>query len=205
MDRRDLRKAHARRMLRERALLSRIDTACTNVALSDAHGGAQAIVDEAIDAEYKIAALRTAQSCGVQISKLAVERLTNVRAAHRIGKLDDPARLAQRARMLAVSAMTAARTAGVLDYLDAIRSAKTVEAAAKARKRSKRLTKEWVSLGDAKTCEECEEIDGDVVNAYSNFRLNDARTPRAADYYGDSIEGPPLHPSCRCDLLIAKA
>lgn len=70
-----------------------------------------------------------------------------------------------------------------------------------AKKKRKRLVKEWVAVGDDKTCDECDAMDGKRSNAYSDFRLSDDQ-PRASDYFGDSIEGPPLHPNCRCEILI---
>jgi hypothetical protein len=110
------------------------------------------------------------------------------------------------AKTLVVTMMTSARTAGALDVVDAMAMVERVDAARiKRKKKKKRLTKQWVSLGDGKTCEECDELDGDTVNAYSMFKLSEDRTPKGYDYHGDEIEGPELHPNCRCDLLIDRA
>lgn len=46
--------------------------------------------------------------------------------------------------------------------------------------------KQWVAAADC--CDECQDLDGEVV------AIDD-------DFPGDGGDGPPLHPNCRCDVL----
>jgi len=46
--------------------------------------------------------------------------------------------------------------------------------------------KQWLTAADC--CDDCEELDGEVVGLDEDFP-------------GDGGDGPPLHPNCRCDVL----
>jgi len=193
-----------RRMRRERAVAADV-VACASVTDTVERAAARMsrVIARMVLREWSISARSTMRRLGVELRLVRSKRIVSVVDRCVI----DPAGWSMRklravAQTLVVTMMTSARTAGALDVADALSH---VELARVKRKRRPRLTKEWVSLGDAKTCEECDEMDGDVVNAYSMFRLSADRTPKAYDYHGEKIEGPELHPNCRCDLLVSYA
>lgn len=47
--------------------------------------------------------------------------------------------------------------------------------------------KEWLTAFDERTCEECADMNGEIVNINSNFSCG--------------VDTPPLHPQCRCAIL----
>lgn len=53
-------------------------------------------------------------------------------------------------------------------------------------------TKEWIVTPDDRLCPICEPLDGKNVGLNENF-----------DVDGDSIDGPPAHPNCRCTLGLS--
>jgi hypothetical protein len=214
MDRDDVHKSFRRRMLREAKVLRTLFKICEekNVELSDATTSAQRVLDRTMFNEWTRSVKRVSKSLGQTIELTSSRRLQRVKEVHRISSVEvsSATHLASRSRMLAIGAITCARAAGALDVVDALHEEFRIEATAKKKKkkkakRKKRLTKEWVTEGDSRVCEECDELDGVVVNAYSDFRLDPDLHPHAYDYHGDSIEGPLLHPACRCELLISRA
>lgn len=189
-----MRLAHARRMSRERGYAARLTAQLAITRLDDARAGAQRVVDEAAKGEYLRAIRRAQRMVGARVPATQT-RLSGVLERHRVS---DP----RRARAVLTSAMTAARTAGTLDVLTTLALKRKKKA---KKKRAKRLVKEWVNDPGSNICEECDALDGQRVNAYSMFRLTDVDQPRAFDYFGGEVEGPPLHPSCRCDVMIDRA
>lgn len=196
-------KSYTRRMRREFAVLCDLAALCSGVTLSVASDAVQKRIDTAIDEEHRRAFLRTCETIGLNDHRRCAfaERLADVKARHQVGAAETTRKLLTRSKMIAVTAITAARTAGALDALDVHRSLRTL---GKQKKKKKRLVKEWAALGDAKTCEECDALDGSVTTAYRDFSLNEDEEPHAADYHGDGIGGPPLHVNCRCELIISR-
>lgn len=52
--------------------------------------------------------------------------------------------------------------------------------------------KEWITTPDDRLCPICEPMDGETVGLNERFSVE-----------GDSIDGPPAHPSCRCTLGLS--
>ena len=109
MNRASVVRAHARRMKRERMYAARLTAQLAQVKLDDARAGAQRLVDDAVTGEYRRAIRRAQRMIGRKVPATAT-RLARVLANHRI---TDP----RRAKSVLASAMTAARTAGVLDVV----------------------------------------------------------------------------------------
>lgn len=65
--------------------------------------------------------------------------------------------------------------------------------------------KQWITAQDERTCEFCGEMDGKVVGITENYWDNGQTVVGSEggqlpiDF--DDISSPPLHPSCRCDLI----
>jgi Phage Mu protein F like protein. len=51
--------------------------------------------------------------------------------------------------------------------------------------------REWIA--SPKSCEACEEMDGETVGLTEEFQLPD----------GDSVIGPPAHPNCTCAVGLS--
>jgi hypothetical protein len=49
-------------------------------------------------------------------------------------------------------------------------------------------SKQWIT--GAGCCDECDELNGDTVALDEDFSTADG-----------AVDGPPLHPNCRCDVL----
>ena len=102
-----------------------------------------------------------------------------------------------RVKSITITSMTAVRTAGALDVLDSHRSSQVVRSRLVKLygKPGARFAKEWFTMRDELVCSHCDELDGVVVNAYNGVF--------SSDQFGD-VEGPPLHPNCRCEILVSK-
>lgn len=60
--------------------------------------------------------------------------------------------------------------------------------------------KEWLTAFDERTCDECADMDGKMIELDQNyFDQGDNLGPISFDY--EDIEGPPLHVSCRCSTI----
>jgi hypothetical protein len=49
--------------------------------------------------------------------------------------------------------------------------------------------KEWITTPDDRICPICDDMDGEQVGLDEEF-----------DVDGDSLDGPPAHPNCRCTV-----
>jgi SPP1 gp7 family putative phage head morphogenesis protein len=49
---------------------------------------------------------------------------------------------------------------------------------------------EWIATGDQKCCDSCDSMDGQTVDLGEDFEDND----------GETYDGPPAHPNCRCTV-----
>lgn len=60
----------------------------------------------------------------------------------------------------------------------------------------------WVynAEGDAKTCEQCQELDGWVVNVEDVSEFEDLFPYGEAE--GTDLYRPNTHPNCRCTLIL---
>jgi SPP1 gp7 family putative phage head morphogenesis protein len=62
------------------------------------------------------------------------------------------------------------------------------------------VAKKWLTTDDDRTCPECIQMDGRTVELDKNFFDKGATFgPLNLDY--EDVEGPPLHPDCRCTVL----
>ena len=52
------------------------------------------------------------------------------------------------------------------------------------------MGQEWITTDDDMLCDDCAELDGEVVGLYDNFSSGD--------------DGPPMHPGCRCTIGMAE-
>lgn len=90
--------------------------------------------------------------------------------------------LVSRAKTIARTETTAAIAAGIEQ---AWRRAQRVGALPRT------AEKVWVTASDEATCETCLDLDGEAVPLAARFNAD-----------GDSVDGPPAHPNCRCGLTI---
>lgn len=64
--------------------------------------------------------------------------------------------------------------------------------------------KQWYTTEDDKTCDFCAEMDGKIIDVETSFfKEGDVLEVdgQALNFDYASVPGPPLHPSCRCDVL----
>lgn len=64
--------------------------------------------------------------------------------------------------------------------------------------------KQWYTTKDDRSCEFCESMDGKIVSVEGNyFNKGDVLEidGKALDFDYGAVGSPPLHPSCRCDVL----
>jgi len=64
--------------------------------------------------------------------------------------------------------------------------------------------KQWYTAADDRVCEFCGEMHGKIIDVESPFfKQGDVMEVdgKALDFDYASVAGPPLHPSCRCDVL----
>lgn len=52
---------------------------------------------------------------------------------------------------------------------------------------------EWIVTPDDRLCPICEPMDGETIPMGGRFRLNT----------GESVDGPPAHPNCRCTIALS--
>jgi SPP1 gp7 family putative phage head morphogenesis protein len=93
--------------------------------------------------------------------------------------------LKQRAEMIARTEIIAASTKGQIE---------TWEDAKRRGVLADDLQKTWITTPDDKLCPICAPMDGVKVEVSEQFRVD-----------GESLDGPPAHPNCRCSLGLSSA
>jgi len=66
-----------------------------------------------------------------------------------------------------------------------------------------RFRQKWQTVGDDRMCFLCAPMDGALVSLGGQFESSEKGVlpSEREPYAGDTVEGPPLHPMCRCDLV----
>lgn len=104
-----------------------------------------------------------------------------------------------RSKLTAAFAATAARSAAVLA------EARSREAAGKT------VFKRWLSRRDGKACHWCQNLDGVTISPDDSFLpylggpadlSGHGRLTQPPKPYRGELQGPPLHPNCRCRLMV---
>lgn len=152
--------------------------------------------------EWKRATTRHADVVGLDTSHFYTsERLQKcLTATLKLLRDSDVAspKFATRLKSITVTAMTAVRSAGAFDVMDLHRNNQVVknDLITAVGKPGARFAKEWFTMRDELVCDHCDELDGVVVNAYSGVF--------EATGLDKTVDGPPLHPNCRCEILVSK-